>query len=81
MSQHNRFAVSALAAAIGAGTLMVAPSAHALRQFVTLWDLQYPASLSDDNVVGTNNENIGCALCHQDNNLQLNPYGQDWLDA
>jgi hypothetical protein len=79
MSQHNRFAVSALAAAIGAGTLMVAPSAHALRPFVTLWDLQYPNSLSNDNVVGTNNENIGCALCHNDTNLQLNPYGADWL--
>jgi hypothetical protein len=48
---------------------------------VNLWELQYPNSLSDDNVVGTNNENIGCALCHNDTNLQLNPYGADWRAA
>ena len=77
----NRFTASALALVLGAGALTIAPSAHALRPFVTLWELQYPNSLSDDNVVGTNNENIGCALCHNDTNLQLNPYGQDWLDA
>ncbi|MEJ2308297.1 MAG: choice-of-anchor D domain-containing protein [Gammaproteobacteria bacterium] len=81
MSIPNRFTASALALAIGAGALTMAPSAHALRGFVTLWQLEYPASLSDDNVVGTNNENIGCALCHNDTNLQLNPYGQDWLNA
>jgi hypothetical protein len=81
MSQHNRFAVSALAAAIGASALITAPSAHALRGFVNLWQLQYPASLSDDNVVGTSPDEQYCALCHNDTNLGLNPYGQDWRDA
>ena len=77
MSITNRFTTSALALVIGAGALTMAPSAHALRNFVTLWQLEYPASLSDDNATPE-----GCQVCHTDENgPQLNPYGQDWVDA
>ena len=71
MSQHNRFAVSALAAAIGAGALMIAPSANANRALSAVWSDYYGSSTSD--------ANAGCALCHGDvDTFPLNPYGADW---
>ena len=74
MSQHNRFAVSALAAAIGAGGLMLAPAANANRALADAWSNYYGTSSSL--------ANADCKLCHGDANLfPLNPYGADWRDA
>jgi len=74
MSQHNRFAVGALAAAIGAGALMAAPSANANRALADAWSNYYDTSSSL--------ANADCKLCHGDANLfPLNPYGADWRDA
>ena len=71
--QPNSYAVGALSAALGAGALVAAPSALALNNFEVLWQLQYPASQSDDNA--------GCAICHNDTSNALNPYGADWRAA
>jgi hypothetical protein len=77
MSQHKRFAVGALAAAISAGVLVLSPTAHAERAWVGLFQDQYPTSLTDDNATPD-----GCQVCHTDDNgPQLNPYGSDWLNA
>jgi len=81
LKMNRKFSTSTLAGLLGVGVLLTAPSAHALRQFGTLWDLQYPFSQSRANVVGTTPENVGCALCHNDTDLTLNPYGRDWVNA
>jgi hypothetical protein len=74
MSQHNRFAVSSLAAAIGAGALMIAPAANANQALAGAWSNYYGTSSSL--------ANADCKLCHGDDNLfPLNPYGADWRDA
>lgn len=77
MLKKQRFAASSLAAIIGAAALLTAPSAHAIRSWVFLFQDQYPSSLTDDN--GTPD---GCQVCHTDDNgPNLNPYGADWRSA
>lgn len=77
MSQQQKFAVGALVAAIGAGAMLTAPSAHAIRPWSALWAGQYPASQTDNNALED-----GCQVCHTDaNGPARNPYGADFLDA
>lgn len=52
MSQHNRFAVGALAAALGIGGLVVATTAQAFSGYLSLWESTYSFSLSSDNALG-----------------------------
>ena len=75
MSQHNRFAVSALAAAIGALTL--APAVQANSPLSNAWDAFYVNPQAG--IVSQSHENAGCTLCHDDGSslFPLNPYGAD----
>lgn len=75
MLNNHRFMAGSLAVVIGAGALIAAPSAHALRQFVTLFQLQYPTSQTDDNTTD------GCPVCHGESTSFFNPYAQDWWAA
>ena len=77
MLKKQRFAASSLAALIGAAALLTTPSVHAERNWVFLFQDQYPLSLTDNN--GTPD---GCQVCHTDDNgPNLNPYGADWRNA
>ena len=71
MFKHNNLTALALAAALGAGALITAPSAHARSDYVSPWQSLYPASLSYDNA--------DCMLCHTtaDGRSGRNPYGAD----
>jgi hypothetical protein len=73
MLKHKIFTVAALTAVLGAGTLIMAPSAHAGSTYVVPWQSLYPASLSYANATPD-----GCQLCHTDDiGPNLNPYGSD----
>ena len=76
MLRTHSLAAASLATLVGAGALLAPPSAHALRQFVTLFQLQYPTSQTDDNTTD------GCPVCHgEDPNPFFNPYALDWWGA
>ena len=59
MFKHKKIAVAALTAALGAGALITAPSAHAKSTFISTWNSLYPASDSLSNATPD-----GCQLCH-----------------
>ena len=76
MFKHNKFTALALAAALSAGALITAPSAHARSAFVSPWLSQYPASDSLNNATPD-----GCQLCHSTaSGSGRNAYGAD-LDS
>lgn len=73
MLKYKIFTVAALTAALGAGTLITAPSAQAGSTYVAYWQSLYPTSLSYANATPD-----GCQLCHTDDiSPNLNPYGSD----
>jgi len=75
MSQQQTFVVTALAAAIGAGAMLAAPSAHAIRPWSAVWAGQYQTSQTDNNAIPD-----GCQVCHTDDNGPgRNAYGADFL--
>ena len=77
MLSKQRLSAGSLAVLIGAGAMLAAPSAHAIRNWLFLFQDQYPSSLTDNNATPD-----GCQVCHTDDDgPQLNPYGSDWRDA
>jgi hypothetical protein len=75
MFKFTKFAALMLAA-LGAGALMTAPSAHARSTFISTWNTLYPASSSLDNATPD-----GCQLCHDTADGDgRNAYGAD-LDS
>ena len=73
MFKHNKFAIIMLTAALGAGVLMTAPSAHARSTFISTWDGLYPDSNSLNNAT-----TLGCQLCHATaTGAGRNAYGAD----